>query len=81
MAYPRDAGQIGAPEYIRLSSAFQSRHVDELRAAPKSTASARGAAFNAVHDDGREQREFACRLSQHLPVQQGIQPLFRQLAD
>lgn len=45
------------------------------------SAPARGAASDAVHDDGREQREPACRVSQRLPVQPGIQPLFRQLAD
>ena len=77
----RSAGQVGAHERVRISPAFQGRHFDEPLAVPKGAAPARGTASDAVHDDGREHREPAGRVSQRLPVQQGIQPLFRQLAD
>ena len=77
----RSAGQVGAHERVRISPALQGRHFDEPLAVPKGSAPSRGTASDAVHDDGREYREPACRISQRLPVQQGIQPLFRQLAD
>lgn len=77
----RRDGHLRPHERIVVPSAFQSRDFDEPAAVPEGPPTARGSAFDALSENGRERCVPPRRLSECVPVQQGVRPILWKRPD